>query len=622
MMNQTPLEVLKKYFGYQEFRGNQEAVISCLLKGEDALVLMPTGGGKSLCYQIPSMLKPGVGVVVSPLISLMKDQVDSLLESGVRAAFVNSTMTYAEQKKVEEKALQQDIDLLYVAPERLNTSRFMDLLQRMEIALFAIDEAHCVSEWGHDFRPDYLQLGQLAQNFPHVPRVALTATADEIVRKEITAKLRLENSRFFMASFDRPNIFYRVVLKENGKNQMVRFLRNEHAGDSGIVYCLSRNKVDAIAAWLQKEGFNALPYHAGLSNQERQDNQQRFLMEDDLIIVATIAFGMGIDKPDVRFVVHLDLPKNLESYYQETGRAGRDGNPADAWMAYSLSDVVTLRSMMDQSDGSQNHKMIQRKKLEAILGFCEIVDCRRQALLNYFGETLAEPCGHCDTCVDTVESFDGTIVAQKALSCVYRTGERFGAKYLIDVLLGKDDTRIRTFQHDQLKTFGIGTELDRRGWNSVYRQLIATNKLQVDMEKMGGFKLNENSWKILKSGETVTLRKDPAPVSAKKKKKPAKAGKNKTVADDPRSTTLFEKLRAWRHATAREKELPSFTIFHDSTLWQIVSEEPTTDQQFLAISGVGQTKLERYGAAIMEIIAQFKQDEMSDTHSSIGDIDS
>ncbi len=601
-MVKNPEFILKKYFGYDSFRGDQREIIDCLMNNQDVLVLMPTGGGKSLCYQIPSLLKSGTGIIISPLISLMKDQVDSLIESGVSADFLNSSMTYEEQINVEKKVMNQEIDLLYIAPERLNTPRFTNLLKNIEIALFAIDEAHCVSQWGHDFRPDYLNLTNLAEEFPKVPRIALTATADYIVRKEIVQKLKLGNAPCFIASFDRPNIFYRVVLKENSRNQLLHFIKKEHSSESGIVYCLSRNKVEKTADFLCKEGFNALPYHAGLNNEIRKKNQQRFLMEENIIIVATIAFGMGIDKPDVRFVAHLDMPKNLEAYYQETGRAGRDGKPANAWMAYSLSDVVNLRTMMDKSDGNEEYKLIQRKKLEAMLGFCEIIDCRRKALLHYFGEDMKVPCGYCDTCKDKIESFDATIPAQKALSCVYRTGERFGAKYLIDILLAKNNDRIISFGHDKISTFGIGEDLTHREWNSIFRQLVATNNLDVNMEKMGGFNLNKNSWKILKSEKQISFRIDPKTNVSKKKERKIRI----SPAKDSNSQDLFEILRAWRLTTAKEKEIPPFTVFHDSTLWNIVEMKPDTDKKLLAISGIGQTKLDHYGEALIKIIKEFE----------------
>jgi ATP-dependent DNA helicase RecQ len=489
-MEDKALHILNSTFGYSEFRDQQQAIIEQLIDGRDAVVLMPTGGGKSLCYQIPAMARAGVGIIVSPLIALMQDQVAALKQLGVSAAFLNSTLDAASAREVEQQLLCGELDMLYVAPERLTTERFLNLLERAPIALFAIDEAHCVSQWGHDFRPEYIQLSILHERFPAIPRIALTATADAPTRKEIIHRLALENAELFVSGFDRPNIRYSISQNQgNAKEQLLRFILNEHENEAGIVYCLSRKKVEQIAAWLSSKGLNALPYHAGLSAPIRQQHQSRFLSEDGVIIVATIAFGMGIDKPDVRCVAHLNLPKSIETYYQETGRAGRDGLPSDAWMMYGLQDVIMLKQMMETSDADEAHKRVERHKLQSMLGFSELTTCRRQALLKYFDDHLEQPCGNCDTCLVPVETWDATVVAQKALSCVYKTNQRFGVTYLIDVLLGKDMARIKQFGHDRLSVYGIGKELDAKQWNSVYRQLIARNLLSVDVEGHGNLRL-------------------------------------------------------------------------------------------------------------------------------------
>lgn len=483
----TPLSILNKIFGYDRFLEGQQDIIDHIIAGFDALVLMPTGGGKSLCYQIPALVCPGIGIVISPLIALMQDQVDALLEFGVRAAFLNSTLSMKQALDVETAMVKGDLDILYVAPERLLTPRFQNLLQQTPLALFAIDEAHCVSQWGHDFRPEYIQLSILHERFPGVPRIALTATADATTRQEIRLRLGLSEARQFTFSFDRPNIRYRIVLKKNPRVQLLEFVRWEHEDEAGIVYCLSRKKVEETATWLTENGFTALPYHAGLDVKIRQTNQQRFLKEDGIIMVATVAFGMGIDKPDVRFVAHLDLPKSMEGYYQETGRAGRDGLRADAWMTYSLGDVVLLRKIMESSEADEQHKQVERRKLDALLGYCETVQCRRQVMLGYFGEERSQPCGNCDTCLDVVDTWEGTVVAQKALSCVYRTGQLFGTIYLINVLRGESNTRIERNNHHLLSTFGIGAELSAADWKSVFRQLIAADLLSIDIAGYGGF---------------------------------------------------------------------------------------------------------------------------------------
>ncbi|SPF33921.1 ATP-dependent DNA helicase RecQ [Syntrophobacter sp. SbD1] len=603
MRNQnSPFEILNAVFGYSAFQGHQEEIIHHLIAGNDALVLMPTGSGKSICYQIPAMIRRGVGIVISPLIALMQDQVDTVRQLGIRAEFLNSTLNPGEARAVELKMLSGELDLLYVAPERLVTSEFQRLLNQMDLALFAIDEAHCVSQWGHDFRPEYLQLSVLPERFPLIPRIALTATADPVTRREIVEKLRLEDARQFISSFDRPNIYYRVELKENEKAQLLDFIRTEHPEDSGIVYCLSRKRVESTAKWLCEKGLTALPYHAGMDQGLRLKHQRRFQQQERVIMVATIAFGMGIDKPDVRFVAHMDLPKTLEGYYQETGRAGRDGQRADAWMAYSLADVVTLRRMLDASDGDDKFKRIQQRKMEAVLGFCETTKCRRQVLLAYFGEELSRPCGYCDTCAGKVDTWDGTIVAQKALSCVYRTGQRFGAAYLTDVLLGKDDERICSFGHDLVSTFGIGAELSEREWKSVFRQLVAAGLLSIDIDGKGGFRLSPLSRPVLRGEQKFELRKDPVPIKSKKAPKP----KNERIdlPADSTSTELWEKLRALRLDIAKKQSIAPFIIFHDSTLKEMVKYLPRSLEEMKEISGIGQRKLELYGEEFLALIQE------------------
>ncbi len=592
----TALELLRSVFGYEAFRGQQAAIIDQLAAGGDALVLMPTGGGKSLCYQIPSLLRRGVGVVVSPLIALMQDQVEALRQNGVRAAFLNSTLSMDEVREVEAALYAGELDLLYVAPERLMMPRMLELLAEVPVALFAIDEAHCVSQWGHDFRPEYIQLSVLHQRFPNIPRIALTATADAPTRREIIERLALHDAAQFISGFDRPNIRYRVAESGgNAREQLLRFIRDEHDGEAGIVYCLSRKRVDETAAWLEKKGLTALPYHAGLSAEVRARNQQRFLREEGVIIVATIAFGMGIDKPDVRFVAHLNMPKSLEAYYQETGRAGRDGQPANAWMLYGLNDVITLRQMQEGSEAPEEIKRIERHKLDALLGFCELTSCRRQALLRYFGDEQPEPCGNCDTCLEPPETWEATVAAQKALSCVHRTGQRFGVNYLVDVLTGADGERIRQFGHDKVSTYGIGDELNKNEWKDLYRQLISHGLLSVDLEGYGGLRLTEAARPVLRGEQPLHLRK------ATKKPSRKQAGKSRRYGDAAENA-LWNALRETRQRLAEEQAIPAYMIFHDATLMEMVEQRPDTLERLGRISGIGERKLEAYGEAFLEVL--------------------
>ena len=596
-MTPTPHSILKDVFGYHEFRGPQEAVITALVAGNDALVLMPTGGGKSLCYQIPSLVRDGVGVVVSPLIALMQDQVSALHELGVRAGFLNSSMTAQETWQTELAMQNGELDMLYVAPERLIQPRTLEMLHQVKIALFAIDEAHCVSQWGHDFRADYLKLDMLQREFPQVPRIALTATADVRTREEIISRLQLENAQQFVNGFDRPNIQYRIQQKNTPKVQLLRFLRDEHANHSGIVYCLSRNKVEQTAEWLCAEGFNALPYHAGLTPQVRQKNQSRFLREDQIIMVATIAFGMGIDKPDVRFVAHLDLPKSIEAYYQETGRAGRDGEPATTLLLYGLEDVVKLRQMMSNSEGSEEFKRNEQQRLNAMLGLCEITTCRRQTLLRYFGDTLIQPCGNCDSCLTPAQTWDATEPVRMALSCVYRTGQRFGAGHVIDVLRGSSNEKINSFNHQTLSTYGIGKHLGADEWKAIFRQLVARGLLDVDAQAYGGLKLNDTCRGILRGEETIQLRRDIKTTAAA-------VARKQGVAVDAEDQNLWNALRACRKRLADEHGVPPYVIFHDATLREMLEFRPTTASQLLSITGVGQSKLERFGDEFLEVIRE------------------
>ncbi len=591
----SPERILQDTFGYDSFRPPQSDIIDTLVAGNDALVLMPTGGGKSLCYQIPALVRPGCGVVISPLIALMQDQVDALRQLGIRASFLNSTLPPETASDIENQLLSDELDLLYIAPERLSQQRMLELLQQSQIALFAIDEAHCVSQWGHDFRADYLRLSLLHEQFPEVPRVALTATADARTRNEIVARLALEDGRQFVAGFDRPNICYRIAPRHNPKAQLLKFLQAEHLQDAGIVYCLSRNKTEQTAGWLQQEGFKALPYHAGLDSQTRAEHQSRFLKEDGVIIVATIAFGMGIDKPDVRFVAHLDLPKTVESYYQETGRAGRDGQPANAWMVYGLQDVIKLRQMMAGSEGSEEHKRAEQHRLNAMLGLCEITSCRRQALLNYFDERLEQPCGNCDTCLNPVDTWDGTDAARKALSAAYRTGQRFGVNHLIDVLRGAENDRIFQWDHHLLPTYGVGKDLDGNQWRSVFRQLVARGYFSVDVDGFGSLRLEEKCRPLLKDEERIDLRKELKQSAARKQ--------TKTPLPDDIDVGLWEALRECRRKLAEEQGVPPYVIFHDSTLQEMCVVQPADLGQFAQISGVGERKLEKYGNAFLAVIA-------------------
>ena len=597
----TPGDILGRVFGYDAFRGPQAEIVDHVVAGGDAVVLMPTGGGKSLCYQIPALVRPGVGVVISPLIALMQDQVDALIAQGVRAAFLNSTQDPQQRREVEDAFLAGELDLLYLAPERLRVDSTLRLLDRGTIALFAIDEAHCVSQWGHDFRPDYLMLSELHERWPAVPRIALTATATQATREEIAARLNLTEARHFVASFDRPNIQYRIAPKNEPRRQLLDLLRSEHPGDAGIVYCLSRASVDKTAEFLAGEGFTALPYHAGLDSRTRAANQARFLREDGVIMVATIAFGMGIDKPDVRFVAHLDMPKSVEGYYQETGRAGRDGLPSTAWLAYGLSDVVQQRKMIDESEGDLAHRRRLAQHLDAMLALCETVECRRVQMLDYFGER-GEPCGNCDTCLTPPESWDGTVAAQKVLSTIARLrrerGQGFGAGQIVDILRGKRTAKVEQFGHDTLSVFGIGAELGEGEWRGVIRQLMAQGLLAVEGTHQT-FVLTEHSRPVLRNERVVKLRRDPAATVRVR----ARSARAPQVDLAPGAAPLFERLRAWRGATAKEQGVPAYVIFHDATLREIATQEPRDLAALAEISGVGETKLAKYGPGVLAAVA-------------------
>ncbi|XEG70965.1 DNA helicase RecQ [Pseudomonas sp. abacavir_1] len=593
--------ILKDVFGYDAFRGNQARIIERVASGGDALVLMPTGGGKSLCFQVPALLREGLTVVVSPLIALMEDQVATLDELGVPVAALNSSLSPEAQRDIAARLQRGEIKLLYLAPERLVQPRMLDFLQRLNVGLFAIDEAHCVSQWGHDFRPEYLQLGQLAELFPDVPRIALTATADMRTREEMIQRLHLQNAEQFLSSFDRPNIFYRIVPKEQPRKQLLGFLA-ERRGDAGIVYCLSRKKVEEVADFLSNQGFPALPYHAGLSNELRAFHQKRFLNEEGLIMVATIAFGMGIDKPNVRFVAHLDLPKSLEAYYQETGRAGRDGLPADAWMAYGLQDVLLLRQMMQNSEGDERHKRVERHKLEAMLALCEETRCRRQALLAYFDEVMPNPCGHCDICVDGVETWDATEPARQALSAIYRSGQRYGVGHLVDILLGKETEKVRSVGHQHLAVFGIGKARGEEEWRTLFRQLVARGFADVDVDGFNGLRLTEACRPLLRGEETLALRRDPKPQRSKSPSSGGASPASQLVRQEERE--MWEALRTLRRKLAQEHSVPPYVIFPDATLLEMLRSQPTTLTAMAQVSGVGARKLERYGQAFLDVLTE------------------
>ncbi len=598
MAESRALSILRDIFGYPAFRGAQAEIIAHVANGGDALVMMPTGGGKSLCYQIPALLRPGCAVVVSPLIALMQDQVDALTQLGVKAAVLNSTLDWRAAQAVEQAMFSGALDLVYIAPERLLLDRTLALLDALDeagkLALFAIDEAHCVSQWGHDFRPEYLQLSALHERYPRVPRIALTATADQATRKEILARLGLSEARVFLSSFDRPNIRYTVVEKDNARKQLLGFLAGRQ-GQAGIVYCLSRKKVEETAEWLSAQGYPALPYHAGLPAPERAANQRRFLREEGLIMCATIAFGMGIDKPDVRFVAHLDLPKSIEAYYQETGRAGRDGEPAEAWMAYGMQDVALQHQRIAESGAAEGQKILEKQRLTALLSYCEAPRCRRQVLLDYFGEER-QPCGNCDVCSEPPELWDGTQAAQKALSAIFRTGMRFGVAHLTDILRGKASDKVKQWNHDQLPTFGVGADLDDHGWKSVFRQLAAAGLIHVDMAEHGALQLTEAAREVLKGQRTVQLRRS----SRHKTAQP----KTRQVFSElsPADESLFQQLRAWRSDTAREQGVPAYVILHDKTLRELAEVRPFSRGLLATVTGMGSAKIEHYGEELLALI--------------------
>ncbi|WP_029147701.1 DNA helicase RecQ [Methylophilus sp. 5] len=606
MASASPQHILQDVFGYSQFRHQQQAIVEHVIGGQDALVLMPTGGGKSLCYQIPALAREGLAIVVSPLIALMQDQVEALQQLGVNAAFLNSSLSAEDNSRITRQVVSGEIKLLYVAPERLMVSSFLSLLdevqQHVGLALFAIDEAHCVSQWGHDFRPEYRQLTVLHERFPDVPRIALTATADAPTRAEIVSQLNLENAAQFVSSFDRPNIRYHVGIKQNGRQQLLTFLEREHANDAGIIYCLSRKKVEDTAAWLVEKGWSALPYHAGLPAQLREHHQRRFLREEGIVMVATIAFGMGIDKPNVRFVAHLDLPKSMEGYYQETGRAGRDGQPANAWMVYGMGDVVSMRQMLDGGEASAERKRLERLKLDALLGYCESTACRHQTILRYFGESHPGACEQCDNCLHPVETWQATQVAQMALSCVFRTGQRFGVGHLIDVLTGKGTPQVERFGHDKVSTFGIGKTLNQAQWSGVYRQLIAAGMLEADMAAYGGLKLTEAARPVLKGEQEVWLRRDAEP--EKRMSKAERSARAKEAFEGANDDPLWQALKAKRLELAREQGVPPYVIFHDSTLLEIHNRKPQTLDAMGQISGIGQAKLQKYGDAFLQVLEE------------------
>jgi ATP-dependent DNA helicase RecQ len=599
MPKKSPRQILKNVFGYKKFRGNQEEIVDHVIAGKSCFVMMPTGGGKSLCYQIPALFLDGVAIVISPLIALMQDQVGALKEAGVSAAAINSGMSSSDVWEVKNLLREGKLDLLYVAPERLLMEEFLEFLTTLKISLFAIDEAHCVSQWGHDFRPVYTELSVLATKFHKVPRIALTATADALTRKDILQKLGLENDRIFTASFDRPNINYTIALRQNSKKQLLEFIFENHKNDSGIVYCLSRKNVEETASFLKEEGFKALPYHAGMDANKRQKHLTKFLLEDGIIMVATIAFGMGIDKPDVRFVAHLNVPKNIEAYYQETGRAGRDGLSSNAWMSYGLSDIAAQRNFIEESNAPENQKRIERQKLNSLLGLCEASGCRRQILLEYFGDSCA-PCGNCDNCANKPETFDATIAAQKAISCVLRTEQRFGVTYLIDVLLGNYDDRIKNFRHDQLSVFGIGKEFSKVEWQSIFRQLVAMNLLKVDIAGHGGLQITEFGRKFLKQKNSILMRKHVGKV------KVAKVVKNNVSLslEGEAEQELFLRLKIKRLEIAKAQNVPPYVVFHDKTLFEMIKMRPNNLADLGGITGVGEAKIKKYGKAFLEVLAE------------------
>jgi len=598
-MSDQALKVLKDVFGYDGFRSGQQQIVQSMLDSRDTLVIMPTGGGKSMCYQLPALLREGTAIVVSPLIALMHDQVTALSQLGIRAAYLNSSLDFNIQNEVEQQLRYGELDLLYIAPERLLQAKTFQLLSKCQLSLIAIDEAHCVSQWGHDFRPEYLQIAQFANNFPNTPRIALTATADSRTQQEIEQRLELRSANIFIQGFDRPNIRYRIGQKDRAREQLLAFIQSEHLNDAGIVYCLSRKRVEETAAWLCDKGLNALPYHAGLDANLKQHHQHRFLMEDKVIIVATIAFGMGIDKPNVRFVAHLDLPKSIEAYYQETGRAGRDGQSANAWMVYGLQDVVFLRQMVEGSQAPDNIKQVERQKLEAILGLCEITSCRRQVLLGYFGESEHQACGNCDNCLEPVPVWDGTQAARKVLSAVYRTGQSFGVNHIVDVLTGSQTEKVTQFEHHKLSIWDIGKELNKQQWRSVFRQLIARSFLGVDYERFGVLHLTEKCRPLLRGEETIELREDLRKNTSRKKYDKKKSVQHKLDADEH---ALWESLRERRSELAKEQDVPPYIIFHDATLMEMVMYRPTNRNQMQKISGVGERKLELYGDEFLSVL--------------------
>jgi len=597
-MSNSALEILHSLYGYDSFRGHQAEIIETVSAGNNALVLMPTGGGKSLCYQIPSLVRDGVGVIISPLIALMQDQVDAMQQLGVKAAFLNSSLSHSEQNSIEQQLRAGQLDLLYIAPERLIQPYTQELLANCKLALFAIDEAHCVSQWGHDFRADYLSLSLLQERFPSIPRIALTATADVRTRKEIVERLSLTDARAFISGFDRPNIRYAIANKTTAKKQLLDFLK-QRQNEAGIVYCLSRKKVEDTAAWLTQQGFTALPYHAGLPAQLRQTHQKRFLRDDGVIIVATIAFGMGIDKPDVRFVAHLDLPKSIEAYYQETGRAGRDGQPADAWMVYGLQDVVRLQQMAQESDGSEQFKRAERHKLDAMLGLCEVTSCRRKVLLNYFADQAPDQCGNCDNCQIPPQTWDATEAAQKLLSCVYRTGQRFGAMHMMDVLQGKETDKVMQHGHQQQSTFGLGKNIHEAQWRSLIRQLVVRGLLRVDIEGYSALQLTDLCRPVLKGEQSLFLRIEEVKAPTAKKPGSKSARKAQILPEDQE---LWDELRECRKMLAEESNVPPYVIFHDATLKEMLDTMPTSEAEMLRINGVGESKLEKYGDDFLHIL--------------------